>query len=69
MYGGIIPYFKILQPDLAKEVYLAKLASLYSPDTEDFNQDLGYYDQNWVWFGIAFYENKLVNLYETGESF
>lgn len=62
-YGGILPYFVVAQPNTAREVYVTKLVGLYDPDTEDFRQDLGYYAQNWVWFGMAFYENKLLNLY------
>jgi len=67
LYGGIIPYFKILYPDIAKEIYFKKLAFLYNPDVEDFSNDVGYYAQNWVWFGIAFYEGKLINLYTVAE--
>ncbi|RJR28255.1 glycosyl hydrolase [candidate division WWE3 bacterium] len=67
MYGGVLPYFRILHPEIAEEIYLKKLAPLYNPDIEDFREDVGYYAQNWVWFGIGFYENKLPNLYDAKE--
>jgi endoglucanase len=67
MYGGVLPYFRVVEPELAEEIFLKKLASLYNQDTEDFKYPLGYYDQNWVWFGMAFYDDKLPNLFETGE--
>jgi len=67
LYGGIIPYFRILYPELAEEIYFKKIAPLYNQDIEDFKDELGYYAQNWVWFGIGFYENKLVNLSDAKE--
>jgi endoglucanase len=66
MYGGIIPYFKYIQPKAGQEIYAQKLMSLYNADTEDYKLDIGYYAQNWVWFGIALYNEKLINLYEDG---
>lgn len=63
MYGATIPYFKITDPEMAKDIYRKKLATLYNEDIEAFAQELGYYDQNWVWFGMAFYQERLPNLY------
>lgn len=63
LYGATLPYFIITNPKSAKEIYLNKLAPLYNPDTEEFD-NLGYYDENWVWFGIAYYNKKLINLAE-----
>ncbi|MFZ5424982.1 MAG: glycosyl hydrolase family 8 [Patescibacteria group bacterium] len=64
LYGAILPAMQIVNEDLAKEIYVTKIASLYDKDLEKFheNKDLGYYSQNWVWFGMALYENKLLNL-------
>ena len=64
MYGGILPYFVVASPKNAEELYFSKIVPLYNQDTEDFRSDIGYYAQNWVWFGMAFYEDKLINLYE-----
>lgn len=59
-YGGNIGYFIVMQPDQAKEVYRQKLKSVYDPTNERWNQNVGYYDDNWAWFGIALY-NKLLD--------
>ncbi len=62
MYAATYPYFKIKRPDLAKEIFAGKLAPLYDPDIEDFSKPLGYYAQNWVWFGLAFHAGRLLDL-------
>ncbi len=64
MYAAILPYFSVLQPAIAQEIYLTKLATLYDPMARNFREDIGYYAQNWVWFGMAFQEDYLTNLYE-----
>ena len=64
LYGGILPYFVVTSPKNAEDLYFSKIVPLYNQDTEDFRSDIGYYAQNWVWFGMAFYEDKLINLYE-----
>jgi hypothetical protein len=35
---------------------------LFSPDSNTWKITLGYYDDNWAWFGIALYNNLLPNL-------
>lgn len=64
MYGGTIGYFMTANPSLAKEVYQKKLQTLYDPDEQAWKQVLSYYDDNWVWFGIALYNDLLPNLYK-----
>jgi len=64
MYGGTIGYFMAVNPSLAKEVYGRKLAALYDPDRQTWKQVLSYYDDNWVWFGIALYNGLFPNLYK-----
>ncbi len=59
MYGTIIGYFMVSKPELAQQLYEQKLLSYYSNDTNSLRQDVDYYAQNWVWFGIALYENYL----------
>lgn len=65
MYGGIIGYFMISDPDDAKMVYQQKLQLLYDPDTNSWRKNLSYYDDNWAWFGIALYNELLPNLGST----
>jgi endoglucanase len=62
VYGGAMGYFSTVRPDLADEVYTDELLSLYDPDTRDLTQQLGYYDSNWVWFGMALHLDELPNL-------
>lgn len=62
MYGGAIGYFKVTNPTTAKEIYETKLKSLYDPTGERWNQEISYYSDNWAWFGMALYENRLDNL-------
>lgn len=64
MYANILPYFKYVDTANAEDVYFKKIVSLYNPDTEDFRDDIGYYSQNWVWFGMAFYQDQLPMLYK-----
>ena len=63
VYGAILPYFIVTDPVLARQVYNEKLVPLYDPDIEEFGEELGYYSQNWVWFGMAFMEDATPNLY------
>jgi endoglucanase len=62
-YGGTIGYFMVVDPENAKAVYDNKLQTLYNPDTDSWKVQLGYYDDNWAWFGIALYNNLLPNLF------
>ncbi|MDQ3089596.1 MAG: glycosyl hydrolase family 8 [bacterium] len=68
MYGGIIGYFMLEDSQLAEQVYLEKLESLYNPDKFTWHRELGYYDANWAWFGIALYNDLLPNLYPVSVS-
>lgn len=63
MYGGSIGYFKVSDQKNAQNVYESKLKFLYSPDTNSWKTTLGYYDDNWVWFGIGLYSELLPNLF------
>lgn len=62
MYGGSIGYFIVEDPSLAKTIYRQKLATLYSPDKQSWSQPMGYYNDNWAWFGIALTQGALPNL-------
>jgi endoglucanase len=59
MYGGVIGYFMVSDPENAEEVYAKKLKSLYNPDTTSWKKQLSYYDDNWAWFGIGLYNNLI----------
>ena len=64
MYGGTMGFFVAVEPDLAREVYRDELLPLYDADTGNLSTDLGYYDSNWVWFGMALYLDQLPDLTE-----
>ncbi len=61
-YGGIMAYFDIADHSLADSLYEKKLKILYSPDENGWRGSLSYYDDNWAWFGLAFYNDLLPNL-------
>ena len=62
MYGGTMGYFLIADSTYAREIFENKLLSLYNPDSRSWRGDLGYYDSNWLWFGVAMYQDQLPNL-------
>jgi endo-1,4-beta-D-glucanase Y len=61
-YGGAMGYFAVVEPELARQVYEQKLRFLYNQDTGEWRDELGYYDSNWAWFGLALYADLLPNL-------
>jgi endo-1,4-beta-D-glucanase Y len=61
-YGGTIGYFMVADPENGKTIYETKLQYLFNPDTNTWKTELGYYDDNWAWFGIALYNGLLTNL-------
>lgn len=65
VYGATIGYFSVLEPHVATEIYKSKLSVLYDPDEQKLKQPLGYYDDNWSWFGSALVFNELPNLTAT----
>lgn len=62
LYGGVIGYFSLADPRDASAVYSQKLTSLYNAKSASWATTLSYYDANWVWFGIALYNNLTPNL-------
>jgi endo-1,4-beta-D-glucanase Y len=62
MYGASIGYFMVADPTDARAVYTDKLTTLYSPDLQGWKNKMGYYDDNWAWFGLALYQGALPNL-------
>ena len=67
MYGGAMGYFAVVDPALAEEVYTEELLPVYDADTGNLAEQLGYYDSNWVWFGMALYLDELPDLTVTDE--
>lgn len=65
MYATSLGYLVFTNPNLAKTIYEDKILSLYADENYNFNEDLGYYEQNWLWFGAAMYNKQLFN-YEAG---
>lgn len=63
-YGTSLSYFKVVEPDLADEIYEQKITTLYDQNTNAWKEPLTYYASNWVWFGIALHEDQLPNLVE-----
>lgn len=61
MYAASLGYFDTVNKTLAKQIYNDKIIRLYSNDQNTFNPKLPYYEQNWLWFGTAFYNNFLSN--------
>jgi len=68
VYGGIIGYFKVSDPVNAEEIYDKKLKFLYSHDSAEWKSELGYYDDNWAWFGIALYSGLFPNFFSENVS-
>lgn len=68
MYGGTLGYYQFMHPALAEAIYSTKLAPLYSTKEGKLTQTLNYYDNNWVWFGLALYTHQLPQLVQSGAS-
>jgi endoglucanase len=62
MYSTVIGAFMVTDPNLAQKVYQDKILRLYSNDSNSFNKDLPYYEQNWLWFGAGLYNNHVQKL-------
>ncbi len=61
-YGASMGYFLADDGEDANAIYNTKLRALYNPDKNTWKDQLSYYDDNWVWFGLAMYHNALPNL-------
>lgn len=60
MYATALGYFLIDNPKMADKIYQEKIVQLYSNDQNNFRDELPYYDQNWLWFGAALYNDYLI---------
>ena len=61
MYATALGYFTVINKPLAAQMYQNKIIRLYSNDQNSFNRTIPYYEQNWLWFGAALYNNFLSN--------
>jgi endoglucanase len=61
-YGAAMPLFTSVDPILAERLYNEKLRALYDADRQTWKSVLSYYDDNWAWFGMAWYNNQIINL-------
>ena len=59
MYATALGYFTVIDKKLAGQIYQDKIIRLYSNDQNTFNKSIPYYEQNWLWFGAALYNNFL----------
>lgn len=63
-YGGNLGYFAVMEKESGEEIVKEKIMQNYSPDTQTWNREMGYYEANWGWFGLALYSGNLQNLYQ-----
>ncbi|HWT55503.1 MAG TPA: glycosyl hydrolase family 8 [Candidatus Microsaccharimonas sp.] len=68
LYGGTLSYFQFIQPKTAPQIMQQALLANYDPGTDKFAGTLNYYDNNWLWFGLALYAQALPNLTEGNPS-
>jgi endoglucanase len=66
-YGATLGYFIVTDSGAADTIYNDKLKTLYDPDKPGWTENLGYYDSNWAWFGLALHDNALPNLAEKAD--
>ena len=62
MYGGVLGYFYTIHRPEARAIVRSQLNPLLDTRTGGLTQHLRYYDNNWVWFGLALQAGRLTNL-------
>ena len=62
IYGGTVGYFIVTDHSAARQIYQSKLTTLYDTDAQKWKTELGYYDDNWAWFGLGLGQGALKNL-------
>ena len=67
MYGGAIGFFDVVGRELADDVYAERAPVPLRPRHPGVATPLSYYDDNWVWFGMALHLDELPNLDVTQE--
>lgn len=61
-YATLLGYFIVADPSKAGEIYEQKLKPLYDQNKNSWSREMTYYADNWAWFGIALYTDKLDNI-------
>ena len=61
MYATSLGYFFVKDKTMAKKIYEDKILRTYSNDSNSFDDSLSYYDQNWLWFDLALYNNSILS--------
>lgn len=59
-YSTVLGCFIGTDKALADDIYQNKILRLYSNSDSSFNNKLPYYDANFLWFGVAFYDDFLI---------
>jgi endoglucanase len=62
VYGGDIGNFVVTDPAAATQIEHVLLASFHPAAPAHFGDPRNYYEQNWVWFGLALYGGLLTDL-------
>ncbi|MFI5286276.1 MAG: glycosyl hydrolase family 8 [Candidatus Dormibacteria bacterium] len=62
IYGGDIGNFVVIDPAGASQIVQLLLASFHPSAPAYFGDPRNYYEQNWVWFGLALSGGVLVDL-------
>ncbi|MDD3661822.1 MAG: glycosyl hydrolase family 8, partial [Candidatus Dojkabacteria bacterium] len=63
MYATALAAFRHFDRDFADRIYREKIVGMYT-DGNIFNEDIPYYEQNILWFGVASYSDYLTNALE-----
>lgn len=61
-YGLLMGYYVVRSPEAARMLYEEKLRPLYDADKQSWKSPLSYWDDTWVWFGVALQSNNITNL-------
>ncbi len=62
MYGASIPMLKITNNDSLEDVVNDNILEGFDFDKYDWENQISYYDDNWSWFGLAFYLDRTDNI-------
>lgn len=61
MYGATLPYFQIFHPSSATTIYKDQIIEPLMGHGSTLRQQVNYYDNNWLWFGVSLYDHALPN--------
>jgi endoglucanase len=61
LYSGVLGYFKAVNSGAADDIVRSKITPLYDPARHALAGVPSYYTNNWLWLGLALYENRLAN--------